>query len=200
MLFRITIWTTWWPKLNSDFPANLRAVMIAKEESERLPGKNFRQFKGAPLFEHNLRKLLRLFGSVIFDSDSEHLLEAAKKLGATPHLRSAEVRGNDIPSVEVLQGIVSSYPECLYFLNVQANSPGITDEIIIRCAQTLSLPDVAEVLTCYPNGQINGSAWGLTRGRIRNYGNPYLHLPDILIIDASIDIHTQKDFEKAEAV
>lgn len=174
--------------------------MIAKEESQRLPGKNFRQFKGAPLFEHNLRKLLRLFGSVIFDSDSEHLLEAARNLGATPHLRSTEVRGNDIPSVEVFQGIVSSYPEYLYFLNVQANSPGIADEVIARCAQSLRLPDVAEVLTCYPSGQINGSAWGLTRGRIRNYGNPYLHLPDILIVDSSIDIHTQKDFEKAEAV
>ncbi len=172
-------------------------VMIAKKESTRLPGKNTKEFNGIPMFLWNLRKLLDVFETVVFDSDCPIMCDSASKIGAIPHLRNMELRGNDIPSVPLFKSIIDEFPQYNYLVNVQANSPNASLEVIRNCGAIIELSGMNEVLTAYSSREINGSVWGFSRMRLENYGNYYVHSPDALVLDDSIDIHTEGEFKKA---
>lgn len=171
--------------------------MIAKKESLRLPGKNMRDFNGVPMFLWNLKKLVFLFDTVVFDSDCVDMCALASEAGAHISIREETLRGNDVPSVPILLSLINKFPNFNKLISLQANSPNTSLEVINRCATKLLLSDVDEVLTSYENGMINGSVWGLSRCRLENYGDFYSHSPDVLVVDESIDIHTKEEYLKA---
>ena len=172
-------------------------MMIAKRHSTRLPNKNRLNFKGVPLFEWNLKKLLRVFDKVVFDSDCPKMLKAASQLGAEPHRRIKDLLGHDVPSVPIFESIIDDFGFAENIVNVQANSPNVSEDLIKKAAEIMNYPDVNELLTMYPDRSINGSVWGLSKFRIKNYSNYYVHHPDTLLLDNSIDIHTKEEFEEA---
>lgn len=176
---------------------HILGVMIAKRESTRLPGKNLKDFHGMPMFLWNLKKLLNIFESVVFDSDCESMCEIAREVGAFSSLRDVDLRGNNVPSVPLFQSILDKFPQFDYLVNVQANSPNTPESVISNCGDILNLPGINEVLTAYSNREINGSVWGFSRMRIETYGDYYVHAPDALVLDDSIDIHTIDEFKKA---
>jgi len=176
-------------------------LMIAKKESTRLPGKNTLEFMGAPLFEWNLNKILSTGIKVYFDSDSEELLTKAEKLGAIPHTRPAHLLGNDIPSVPIFQQLYKDFS--LYtvpLLNIQANSPNVPIELIEKSIYILNNLNFDELLTIYPNLKINGSLWGFSSNRLLNYGDSYVHKPDVLLTDESIDVHIIQEYNLAYSI
>jgi CMP-N-acetylneuraminic acid synthetase len=172
-------------------------VMIAKKESTRLIGKNTKTFNGSPMFLWNLKKLVDLFGTVVFDSDCAEMCKMAREMGAKPHLRPMDLRGNDIPSVPLFKSISDEYPHFDSIVNVQANSPNTSEGVIQKCGEIIRMPGVREVLTSYSSREINGSVWCFNRSRLNDYGDYYVHYPDVLVIDDSIDIHTEEEFLKA---
>jgi CMP-N-acetylneuraminic acid synthetase len=173
--------------------------MIAKGSSRRLNGKNSLLLCGRPMFEWNLEKLLKLDIPVHFDSDDAVLLQRAGAMGALVHLRPEKLRGHDVPSVPIFQEMVtgiSEKPKAI--LNLQANSPNCSQSTLERCLAVARYVPFTELLTVYPDGRNNGSVWGFSLERLMNYGDPYVHFPDILLVDASIDIHTIEDFNEAQ--
>ncbi len=174
-------------------------IMIAKGESTRLHKKNQRIFCNRPLYEWNLEKLLNIGIDVYFESDNEHMLEKAKEMGAHTILRPPELRGHNVPSVPLFQNIVAnmSYtPDAV--INIQANSPNTSKELLFRAVKILQTIDCTEILTFYPDLRINGSLWGFSYNGLMNYQDPYVHNPDILLLDNAIDIHLETEFEEAE--
>lgn len=169
-------------------------VMIAKRESTRLPDKNLLEFNGYPMFIWNLKKLINIFETVVFDSDCSQMLEMAKNIGAIPHERKEILLGNDIPSVPIFKSILDDHSSFLSIINLQANSPNTSEKVIEQCGKIINLDSINEVLTFYSSKEINGSVWGFTKERINNYGDYYVHYPDALVLDDSIDIHTKEEF------
>jgi len=180
---------------------NCVGLMIAKRNSLRLPGKNTLVFMGAPLFEWNLKKILSTGISVYFDSDSEELLTKAEKLGAIPHTRPGHLLGNDIPSVPIFQQLYQDFSlGTTPLLNIQANSPNVPTELIEKSIHLLGNLNFHELLTIYPDLKINGSLWGFSSNRLLNYGDPFVHKPDILLTDDSIDIHIIEEYNLAHSI
>jgi hypothetical protein len=174
-------------------------LMIAKGASRRLKEKNSLLFCGRPLFEWNLEKLLKLGIPVHFDSDDNALLDRARDMGAFVHKRPKELCGHDIPSVPIFQNIMKGLSEKpLAVLNLQANSPNCSQGVLECCLAIARYVPFSELLTIYPDRSNNGSVWGFSFERLMNYGDPYVQLPDVLIVDDSIDIHTIDDFKKAQ--
>ena len=175
--------------------------MIAKSDSLRLPGKNTLDFMGGPLFEWNLNKMLSTGIKVYFDSDSDELLSHSEKLGAIPHLRPNNLLGHDIPSVPIFKQLYNDFTlDNAPLLNIQANSPNISIELIEKAIYILNNLSFNELLTIYPNLKINGSLWGFSTDRLFNYGDPYVHEPDILLIDESIDVHIDEEYKAAHLI
>ncbi len=174
-------------------------IMIAKGSSRRLERKNSLLFCGRPLFEWNLGKLLNLDIPIHFDSDDDTMLERAQAMGAVVHKRPKRLCGHDVPSVPIFQDIVnglSRKPKAI--LNLQANSPNCSQIVLKQCLAVARHVPFNELLTVFPDRRNNGSIWGFSFERLVNYGNPYVHIPDVLIVDDSIDVHTIDDFKEAE--
>ena len=60
--------------------------------------------------------------------------------------------------------------------------------------------DCDELLTIYPSLKINGSLWGFSKNKLLNYGDPYVHEPDVLLTDESIDVHTIEEYNIAHSI
>jgi CMP-N-acetylneuraminic acid synthetase len=173
--------------------------MIAKGASRRLDRKNSLPFCGRPLFEWNLEKLLKLGIPVHFDSDDRTMLNRAQTMGAIAHKRPARLCGHEVPSVPIFQEIVNGLsirPKTI--LNLQANSPNCSQIVLEKCLRVARHVPFNELLTVYPDRRNNGSIWGFSIDRLMNYGDPHVHVPDVLIVDDSIDVHTMDDFLEAE--
>jgi|TARA_B100001059_G_C17838713_1_gene590258 CMP-N-acetylneuraminic acid synthetase len=172
--------------------------MIAKGSSTRLANKNTLDFCGKPLYQWNLQKLLNIFSKVVFDSDNIEMLDHAKKVGAIPHKREEKLLGDEVPSVPIFQSIIKKFPEYSFMINVQANSPTISNSTIKKIKNISTFNNVNEILTMFSDFSINGAVWGISRYRLDNYGCYYTKKPDALILDTSQDIHTQEEFDSAQ--
>lgn len=175
--------------------ASLAGLICAKGKSQRLPEKNRRLFNGTPLFLVNTKKCLRIFSRVYVSSDDPWILEEAEWAGAIPIKRGEELCG-DTPNIPV-------YQHALQFMNgvdgivaVQSNSPTI-DSKLIETAKELLEKGFKEVMTMHEDGKIYGSLWCLSRDRLINYKDFYKPNPDVLILDKSIDIHNESDWNQA---
>ncbi|MDX1532368.1 MAG: hypothetical protein R3362_12630, partial [Rhodothermales bacterium] len=120
-------------------------------------------------------------------------------LGAAPLERPAHLRGHDVASVPLFQNVVRSLGvEPGAVVNVQANSPSCGLRIIEKAVRVMEYTDCDELLTVYPHDRSNnGSVWSFSYGRLMDYGDPRTHAPDVLLTDASTDVHTRADFERA---
>lgn len=172
--------------------------MIAKGSSIRLPNKNNLNFCGKPMYQWNLEKLLCTFSKVVFDSDNIEMLDHAKKLGAIPHKREEKLMGNEVPSVPIFESILKNFPEHSFMINVQANSPTVSNSTIKKLTNISKFNDIDEILTMFSDFSINGAVWGISKHRIENYGCYYTKKPDVLILDDSEDIHTKDEFNRAQ--
>jgi CMP-N-acetylneuraminic acid synthetase len=172
-------------------------VIIAKGHSSRLPGKNTKDFNGAPLFQWNLLKLMSLFDIVVVDSDDENILKASKEMGAIPHTRHEKVIGNDIPSILIFRSILEDFSDYDGVINVQANSPNVEPELIKKAYNLISNDMSNHILTLNENMTWNGSLWCISKELIYTLKDLYNIKPDMFLIDDSVDIHTEDEFKEA---
>jgi CMP-2-keto-3-deoxyoctulosonic acid synthetase len=172
-------------------------VMIAKGHSSRLLNKNTKDFCGAPLFEWNLSKLTKIFGSVVLDSDDNNILKSAEKIGAIPHPRNKKVLGNDVPSILIFRSILEDFSDFDALINVQANSPNVKIELIQKAHDLIQDNHTRHLLTLNKDMTWNGSVWCIHRDTIFSLKDFYNLEPDMFLIDNSVDIHTQEEFDKA---
>jgi CMP-N-acetylneuraminic acid synthetase len=181
------------------------ALLLVKENSTRLPGKNTMDFKGKPMFLWNVEKCLSLFDRVYVSSDSSRILKMATEAGAMAIRRGSELCG-DVPDVPVYQHALSRMRDVSAVVAVHANNPTISKNIIALTKKLLD-SGVAEVMTCYPmthgdnyhnqHNKIYGSIRGMRTERLENYPDPYHPNPEVLLVDRSTEIETPESFEQA---
>ena len=111
------------------------AVVPMRHDSERVPGKNYRQLDGRPLFHHILQSLLAspLLGAVYVDTDSPII--SADVEASFPSVRVLErpqnLRGGMISMNDVLLNDVQRI-EADYYLQTHSTNPLLTTESITR--------------------------------------------------------------------
>jgi CMP-N-acetylneuraminic acid synthetase len=111
----------------------LVAIVPMRHSSERVPGKNYRDFAGKPLFHHVIQTLLDcpLIDKVVIDTDSPIVIEQAQ--ASFPEVlvleRPEHLRDGAIPMNDVLLNSINQVPSEFY-LQTHSTNPLLTVETL----------------------------------------------------------------------
>jgi CMP-N-acetylneuraminic acid synthetase len=152
------------------------AIVPMRHSSERVIGKNYRDFAGKPLFQHIVSSLLECkeISKVVIDTDSPVIMEQAAKefpsvqiLERPEHLRDGGIAMND-----VLLNIIDQVPADFY-LQTHSTNPILTAKTIAAGVQ--------KFFSVYP---MYDSLFSVTRKQVRYWdplARPINHNQNILL-------------------
>jgi len=108
------------------------AVVILKEHSERVPGKNLKEFNGKPLFFYILDTLSRCSSvkEIFIDTASEKIIKLAKEnfnvkiINRPPHLQDDLITANQLVEYDL------NFVENEHLLYTHATNPLLTPETL----------------------------------------------------------------------
>ena len=182
-------------------------LTLAKSNSNRLKNKNILKFNKKPLIHWTITKIKKISKEHYINTDSEFILQYAKKLKVKTIIRSPKLRGDSIPSRHLMLDSFKHFPKETYaVIHVQANSPNLEISKIKKVYDLLLHTDLEDVFSIKSNGEINGSFWGITLKKLKTYNfNKKIHDHKSLknecwVVDDNIDIHTKDEFKKAEKI
>lgn len=93
-----------------------------KENSQRVPQKNFRDFDGKPLWEHTIDKLKDF--EVVVDTDSDEIIKKCiGKNWVTTHERPLRLRGDDVSVVDLIKNFFDKNPTDKWICQIHVTSP-----------------------------------------------------------------------------
>jgi CMP-N-acetylneuraminic acid synthetase len=154
----------------------LVAIVPMRHSSERVPGKNYRDFAGKPLFHHVVEALLAcpLIDKVVIDTDSPIVIEQTQT--SFPQVlvleRPEHLRDGSIPMNDVLMNTINQVPADFY-LQTHSTNP------------ILSAKTVAEAVNKFFEIQpMYDSLFSVTRKNVRYWdvlARPINHNPNILL-------------------
>lgn len=112
-------------------------IIPARGGSKGIPGKNLTEFCGRPLLSWSIGQALRsnCVNEVYVSSDSEEILEAAGRFGASPITRPAELATDEASSEAALLHALSHIEQ-------QAGPPDLV--LFLQCTSPLRLPQDIE--------------------------------------------------------
>ena len=147
-----------------------------RHSSERVPGKNYRDFAGKPLYHRVVESLLACeqITEVVIDTNSPIILEDAAKHFPNVTLleRPVHLRAGEIPMNDVLLNSISQL-EADFFLQTHSTNPLLSADSVQRGVETF--------LQNYP---IYDSLFTVTRLQTRLWdplGRAVNHNPNILL-------------------
>lgn len=152
------------------------ALIPMRHASERVPGKNYRNFAGKPLFYHIIENLLKskLIDQIVVDTDSPEIIKMTREYFPTvliferpEHLRDGSIAMND-----VLLNITNQIEADLY-LQTHSTNPLLTFTTIDR--------GIKNLLESYP---MYDSLFSVTRRNVRFWdilARPINHNQNILL-------------------
>lgn len=118
---------------------NIVAIVPMRHDSQRVKGKNYREFIAKPLYHYIVGTLLECsaISQVVIDTDSPVILEEAARLFPTVRLleRPAHLRDGATPMNDVLLHTTSVVPADLY-LQTHSTNPLLTRKSIEGAIQT----------------------------------------------------------------
>lgn len=154
----------------------LVTLVPMRHHSQRVPGKNYRDLAGKPLYQHIIETLLAVpeINAIVVDTDSEPVMNGLRANFPQVKIinRPEHLRADDIPMNEILIHDTEQYPADFY-LQTHSTNPLLKAETISRAIQLL--------LTNYPKYD---SLFSVTRWQTRFYdkdGNAVNHNPRELI-------------------
>lgn len=139
------------------------AIVPMRHSSERVPGKNYRDFAGKPLFHHVVEALLgcSTIDKVVIDTDSPIVIEQATK--NFPEVlvleRPEHLRDGTIPMNDVLLNSINQVPSEFY-LQTHSTNPILKSSTVEQA--------IEKFLAVHP---INDSLFSVTRKQVR-YWDP----------------------------
>ncbi|MEO1057335.1 MAG: acylneuraminate cytidylyltransferase family protein [Actinomycetota bacterium] len=152
------------------------AFVPMRHSSERVPGKNYRDFNGRPLFHHVVSTLLDVpqIDTVVIDTDSPTIEEQCAQHFPTVRCipRPERLLGGEVPMTDVLAYDASQFPASWY-LQTHSTNPLLTAATVQRAIEALD----ASIDT-------HDSLFTVTRLQTRLYdqqGNPINHDPSELL-------------------
>ena len=139
----------------------LVALVPMRHHSQRVPGKNYRNLAGKPLYQHIIETLLAVpeVSEIVVDTDSDPVMNGLRENFPQVKIidRPEHLRADDIPMNEILIHDTGQYPADFY-LQTHSTNPLLKAETISRAIQLL--------LTNYPNYD---SLFSVTRWQTRLY-------------------------------
>ena len=152
------------------------AFVPMRHSSERVPGKNYRDFNGRPLFHHIVSTLLSVpqVTTVVIDTDSPTIVEQCASEFPTVRCidRPEHLLGGEVPMTDVLQHDASLFPSDWY-LQTHSTNPLLSAATLGRAIAQLE-ESQAE----------HDSLFSVTRLQTRLYdstGAPLNHDPAVLL-------------------
>jgi len=152
------------------------ALVPMRHDSVRVPGKNYRQMAGKPLFHHVIETLQHCpeISQIVVDTDSPLIMQGLKE--SFPDVivleRPQHLRADTIPTNEILMHDTAQVSADLY-LQTHSTNPLLKSETISNAIQALK-----QVFPAYD------SAFAVTRLQTRLWdelGRPINHNPAILL-------------------
>ena len=154
----------------------LTALVPMRHHSQRVPGKNYRDLAGKPLYQHIIETLLAVpeVNEIVVDTDSDPVMNGLRANFPQVKIivRPERLRADAIPMNEILLYDTEQYPADFY-LQTHSTNPLLKAETISRAIQLL--------ITNYPTYD---SLFSVTRWQTRFYdkdGNAVNHNPRELI-------------------
>ena len=152
------------------------ALVPMKHNSERVPGKNFKNFSGRPLFYYIIKSLLDspLISDVVVNTDSHYIQNIATANFPTVQViqRPSELCGDMVPMNEILLYDVSQV-DADFYLQTHCTNPLLKPDTITNAVSTF--------LDNYP---AHDSLFSVTRLQKRLWdksGSPINHDPMVLL-------------------
>lgn len=154
----------------------IAALVPMRHNSERVPGKNYRDFAGVPLYHRIVESLLAcpLITDVVIDTDSPFIHEDAAKHFPSVKLlhRPEHLQAGTVPMNDVLLNAIKQI-EADFYLQTHSTNPILRSPTITRAVQTF--------LDNYP---MYDSLFGVTRLQTRlwdSLARAVNHNPAILL-------------------
>ena len=152
------------------------ALVPMRHHSQRVPGKNFRDLAGKPLFHHIIETLYRvpLINGIVVDTDSPVIIQQLKEKFPKVHVidRPQHLCADNISMNEILMFDTGQIPADLY-IQTHSTNPLLTADTIHKALQLL--------MTRYPTYD---SLFSVTRVQARLWNSlaqPINHNPSILL-------------------
>ncbi|MFN3255116.1 MAG: cytidylyltransferase domain-containing protein [Ilumatobacter sp.] len=152
------------------------AFMPMRHSSERVPGKNYRDFNGSPLFHHAVRTMLAVpqISTIVIDTDSPTITEQCAEF--FPEVRCIDrpehLLGGETPMTDVLQHDASLFPS-EWYLQTHSTNPLLRSDTITAAIEALE-----------SSLDRHDSLFSVTRLQTRLYdaaGNAVNHDPAVLL-------------------
>lgn len=134
-------------------------IVIAKENSNRFPGKNTHIYKGKPLFWHSVEILLeaKKINDVVVATDSTKIIDYCNEKNVKTVFRGINISNDNDSLFKVLkftfQSLNKKYSTCV---SVMANCPNNTSKDIDNAVSILKDNNLMEVRSYDNNGVENG--------------------------------------------
>jgi CMP-N-acetylneuraminic acid synthetase len=139
----------------------LVALVPMRHHSQRVPGKNYRDLAGKPLYRHILETLLAVpeVDGIVVDTDSDPVMDGVRRFFPDVSLvrRPEHLRADDVPMNEILIHDTKQVPADFY-LQTHSTNPLLKTETVSRAIQLL--------LANYPKYD---SLFSVTRWQTRLY-------------------------------
>ena len=114
--------------------------MPMRHSSERVPGKNYRDFNGRPLFHHTVSTLLAVaqVSQVVIDTDSPTIVEQCAEHFPTVRCidRPKHLLGGDMPMTSVLAHDAEQFPS-EWYLQTHSTNPLLRPETVTTAIDQL---------------------------------------------------------------
>lgn len=160
----------------STAPAKVVALVPMRHTSVRVPGKNYRDLGGMPLYHHVVRMLLACpsVSTIVIDTDSPTIRDdAARNFPQVKVLeRPIHLRADDVPMNDVILHDVSQVP-AEYYLQTHSTNPFLTSSTIER-ALAFWRENQARYDSVFSVTRIQARLWDAA-------GKPVNHDPKVLL-------------------
>lgn len=143
-----------------------------KKNSQRVPGKNFREFKGKKLFSYVIDNLLSLEFDIYIDTDSDEVIDYYVNNNKVKLInRKESLIGDDVSVVKLIKNCIEEYEINDYILQTHVTSP-------LLCP--LSIKDAIQYLDKYDSVTGCDILYNRFWGKKDNNYHPLNHNPDEL--------------------
>ena len=124
---------------------NILAVIPARYDSQRFPGKPLAKLGDRPLIEwvYKATKQCAAFSEVIVATDSEAIAECVPGFGGKVEM----TRHDHLSGTDRVAEVASRYPEASVVVNVQGDQPFVTAEILTQLISPYLEGEMPEMTT-----------------------------------------------------
>lgn len=179
----------------------IAALVPMRHSSERVPGKNYRDFGGRPLYHHIVETLLACekITDILIDTDSPLIMEdAAKNFPSVKlHERPEAIRGGDVPMNTILLHDTEQI-EADWYLQTHSTNPLLKSETVTSAIETFleKIPEYDSLFSVTPT---RTRFWNADGGAVNHDPTELIRTQDLVPIyeeNSNIYIFSRKTLKE----